>query len=61
MVQGVGNLAAGVLVTLGPKGRNVLPEKSLGAPRISKDGVTAAKELEIEDKFENRACGWCVK
>jgi chaperonin GroEL len=53
MVRGVDTLADAVKVTLGPKGRNVLIEKSFGAPRISKDGVTVAKELELEDKFEN--------
>ena len=53
MVRGVDILADAVKVTLGPKGRNVLIEKSYGAPRISKDGVTVAKELELEDKFEN--------
>jgi chaperonin GroEL len=53
MLRGVDILADAVKVTLGPKGRNVLLEKSFGAPRISKDGVTVAKELELEDKFEN--------
>ena len=53
MVRGVDILADAVKVTLGPKGRNVLIEKSFGAPRISKDGVTVAKELELEDKFAN--------
>jgi chaperonin GroEL len=53
MMRGVDILADAVKVTLGPKGRNVLIEKSYGAPRISKDGVTVAKELELEDKFEN--------
>ena len=53
MLRGVDILADAVKVTLGPKGRNVLIEKSYGAPRISKDGVTVAKELELEDKFEN--------
>jgi hypothetical protein len=42
-----------VKVTLGPKGRNVIIDKSFGAPRITKDGVTVAKEIELEDKFEN--------
>src|SRR5438094_10033414 len=46
-------LANAVKVTLGPKGRNVVIEKSFGAPRITKDGVTVAKEIELEDKFEN--------
>ena len=53
MLRGVDILADAVKVTLGPKGRNVLIEKSFDAPRISKDGVTVAKELELEDKFEN--------
>ena len=53
MLRGVDILADAVKVTLGPKGRNVLLEKSFGAPRISKDGVTVAKEVELEDKFEN--------
>src|SRR4026208_2394627 len=46
-------LANAVRVTLGPKGRNVVIDKSFGAPRITKDGVTVAKEIELEDKFEN--------
>src|SRR6187200_2498896 len=53
MLRGVDILANAVKVTLGPKGRNVVIEKSFGAPRISKDGVTVAKEIELEDKFEN--------
>ncbi|MDR6633225.1 chaperonin GroEL [Phyllobacterium sp. 1468] len=53
MLQGVDVLANAVKVTLGPKGRNVVIEKSYGAPRITKDGVTVAKEIELEDKFEN--------
>jgi chaperonin GroEL len=53
MLRGVDVLANAVKVTLGPKGRNVLIEKSFGAPRITKDGVTVAKEIELEDKFEN--------
>ena len=53
MLQGVDILANAVKVTLGPKGRNVVLEKSYGAPRISKDGVTVAKEIELADKFEN--------
>jgi chaperonin GroEL len=53
MLQGVEILANAVKVTLGPKGRNVVLEKSFGAPRITKDGVTVAKEIELEDKFEN--------
>jgi chaperonin GroEL len=53
MLRGVEILANAVKVTLGPKGRNVVIEKSFGAPRITKDGVTVAKEIELEDKFEN--------
>ena len=53
MLSGVNILADAVKVTLGPKGRNVVIEKSFGAPRITKDGVTVAKEIELEDKFEN--------
>ncbi|MBI5112077.1 chaperonin GroEL [Rhodoplanes serenus] len=53
MLRGVDVLANAVKVTLGPKGRNVVLEKSFGAPRITKDGVTVAKEIELEDKFEN--------
>jgi chaperonin GroEL len=53
MMKGVDTLADAVKVTLGPKGRNVLIEKSWGSPKISKDGVTVAKEIELEDKFEN--------
>src|ERR687893_950560 len=53
MLRGVDILANAVKVTLGPKGRNVVLEKSFGAPRITKDGVTVAKEIELSDKFEN--------
>src|SRR6187399_910652 len=53
LLRGVDILANAVKVTLGPKGRNVVIEKSFGAPRITKDGVTVAKEIELEDKFEN--------
>ena len=53
MLKGVDVLADAVKVTLGPKGRNVLIDKSFGAPRTTKDGVTVAKEIELEDKFEN--------
>ena len=53
MLRGVDILANAVKVTLGPKGRNVVLDKSFGAPRITKDGVTVAKEIELEDKFEN--------
>src|ERR671938_846419 len=53
MLRGVDILADAVKVTLGPKGRNVVIDKSFGAPRTTKDGVTVAKEIELEDKFEN--------
>ena len=53
MLKGVDVLANAVKVTLGPKGRNVIIDKSFGAPRSTKDGVTVAKEIELEDKFEN--------
>jgi chaperonin GroEL len=53
LARGVDTLADAVRVTMGPKGRNVLLDKSFGAPRISKDGVTVAKEIELKDKFEN--------
>src|ERR671936_1518194 len=53
MLHGIDTLTHAVRVTLGPKGRNVLLEKSFGAPRITKDGVTVAKEIELENKFEN--------
>jgi chaperonin GroEL len=53
MLRGVDTLANAVKVTLGPKGRNVIIDKSFGAPRTTKDGVTVAKEIELEDKFEN--------
>ncbi|MEM6309675.1 MAG: TCP-1/cpn60 chaperonin family protein, partial [Pseudomonadota bacterium] len=53
MLKGVNILADAVKVTLGPKGRNVVLDKSFGAPRITKDGVTVAKEIELENKFEN--------
>ena len=52
--NGVDKLANAVKVTLGPKGRNVVIEKKFGAPQITKDGVTVAKEVELEDHFENR-------
>ena len=55
MLRGVEILANAVKVTLGPKGRNVVLDKSYGAPRITKDGVTVAKEIELADKFENMA------
>jgi chaperonin GroEL len=53
MLRGIDTLAHAVRVTLGPKGRNVILDKSYGAPRITKDGVTVAKEIELQDKFEN--------
>src|SRR5574337_2184593 len=53
VLSGVRVLADAVTVTLGPKGRNVVLEKSFGAPNITKDGVTVAKEIQLEDKFEN--------
>ena len=53
MLRGVDILTNAVRVTLGPKGRNVVLDKSYGAPRITKDGVAVAKEIELEDKFEN--------
>ena len=53
MIRGVNILADTVKVTLGPKGRNVVIDKSYGAPRITKDGVSVAKEIDLEDKFEN--------
>ena len=53
MLNGVNTLANAVKVTLGPKGRNVVMDKSYGAPRTTKDGVSVAKEIELEDKFEN--------
>ena len=71
ILTGVDTLANAVKVTLGPKGRNVILDKSFGAPTITKDGVTVAKEIELEDKFENMGasdgersgiqdigCGW---
>ena len=53
MVRGVNVLADAVKVTLGPKGRNVVLERSFGAPTVTKDGVSVAKEIELKDKFEN--------
>ena len=53
MLKGVNVLADAVKVTLGPKGRNVVIEKSFGAPLVTKDGVTVAKEIELDNKFEN--------
>ena len=53
MIAGVNILADAVKVTLGPKGRNVVLDKSFGAPTVTKDGVSVAKEIELEDNFEN--------
>src|SRR5213083_2349984 len=53
LLRGIDTLNNAVRVTLGPKGRNVVIDKSFGSPRITKDGVTVAKEIELEDKFEN--------
>ncbi|HKK13680.1 MAG TPA: TCP-1/cpn60 chaperonin family protein, partial [Gammaproteobacteria bacterium] len=53
MVRGVNVLANAVKVTLGPKGRNVVLDKAFGAPTVTKDGVSVAKEIELQDKFEN--------
>ena len=53
ILEGVNSLANAVKVTLGPKGRNVVIQKSFGAPHITKDGVSVAKEIELEDNFEN--------
>ncbi len=53
ILKGVNTLADAAKVTLGPKGRNVILDKSFGAPTVTKDGVTVAKEIELEDKFEN--------
>src|SRR4051812_2189221 len=53
MLRGVDTLAEAVRITLGPKGRNVILDKSYGAPRITKDGVTVAKKIDLTDKFEN--------
>ena len=61
MLRGIDILADAVRVTLGPKGRNVVLDKSFGAPRVTKDGVTVAKEIELENKFENMARRWCER
>ncbi|NTW16961.1 MAG: chaperonin GroEL, partial [Syntrophaceae bacterium] len=53
LLNGVNTMADAVKVTLGPKGRNVIIDRSYGAPNVTKDGVTVAKEIELEDKFEN--------
>ena len=58
LLRGVDILANAVKVTLGPKGRNVVLDKSFGAPRITKDGVTVAKEIELADKFEKWGRRW---
>src|SRR5437879_1175505 len=55
MRRGVSKLARAVKVTLGPKGRNVILQKSFGSPTVTKDGVTVAREIELEDKYENMA------
>src|SRR5205807_927944 len=60
MLRGVDILTNAVRVTLGPKGRNVVLDKSFGAPRVTKDGVTVAKEIELEDKFENMGVQTCA-
>ena len=56
MLEGVNTLANAVKVTLGPKGRNVVLDKSFGAPTVTKDGVSVAKDIELKDKFENMGC-----
>src|SRR6266487_6538928 len=61
MLRGIDILADAVRVTLGPKGRNVVLDKSFGAPRVTKDGVTVAKEIELENKFENMGRRWCER
>ena len=62
MMEGVDTLANAVKVTLGPKGRNVVLEKAFGAPRITKDGVTVAKDIELSDKFQNMGVlKWCAR
>jgi chaperonin GroEL len=61
MIAGVDALANAVKVTLGPKGRNVILDKSFGAPRVTKDGVSVAKEIELKDKFENMVHKWSKK
>src|SRR5213592_4523624 len=61
MVNGVNVLANAVKITLGPKGRNVVLERSYGAPTITKDGVSVAKEIELKDRFENMGARWSRK
>ena len=58
MRRGIAKLARAVKVTLGPKGRNVILQKSFGSPTVTKDGVTVAKEIELEDKYENMGAAW---
>jgi chaperonin GroEL len=58
MLNGVRKLADAVVITLGPRGRNVVLDKSWGSPTITKDGVTVAKEIELEDRFEKWAPRW---
>lgn len=59
--EGVDALSNAVKVTLGPKGRNVIIDKKFGAPQITKDGVTVAKEVELEDAIANRVRRWCAR
>ena len=61
MVRGINVLANAVKVTLGPKGRNVVLERSFGGPTVTKDGVSVAKEIELKDKFENMGAAMCAK
>ena len=61
MVRGVNVLADAVKVTLGPKGRNVVLDKAFGSPTVTKDGVSVAKEIELEDKFENMGAQMSAK
>jgi chaperonin GroEL len=58
MQRGVAKLARAVKVTLGPRGRNVIIQKSFGSPTVTKDGVTVAKEIELEDKYEDMGARW---
>ena len=59
--RGVSKLARAVKVTLGPKGRNVILQKSFGSPTVTKDGVSVAKEIDLEDVYENMGVEWCEK
>ena len=61
LCAGIDTLANTVKITLGPKGRNVVLGKKFGAPVITNDGVTIAKEIELKDEFENMVHSWCVK